>query len=504
MTFNLVTEEGQKEDAESRQQEAEDQGAEEDNHGLGADLPLEQRLIDELTIICCSSEGDAVLLTFLEQEHIEGGLHILLTPDLREDTLLDRRCRDTSLEHGILRLDALTVDIGRATSLHEGSLDGALEFLDGGSQRLYLRSLLTGSLQQAVTILDSLVVAVDEVGGGTIGETDVRGDDLILVLGVVDIFTQVVEHLDLGVGLGKTGRELVGHLHRLGSVCQGGHGILLLELLDLALSGSQLCVDLCHTVVDELLCAQGDFVLVGIGLAVVADVQLTEHIHTTAVVLVLEGELGNRGLLGSGSDGELLQVVRSHLHGGTDGDEIGLTVVELTVGILCDGEYAQRGLERRGKGISPVDEGFDLCFILHGRSFHHIFATLAPDLHLEPLGLLQEVDVKRVEVLGIEIHIDRLGQISNPVDHTAFCTIFGIKLEILDDIAEEHTRLEYLYLVLDSGGVGQEAKIFNAGQHLVGVVVLLVGILDEHTGRDFIDGLCVAEVDEGHAETDDE
>ena len=151
-----------------------------------------------------------------------------------------------------------------------------------------------------------------------------------------------------------------------------------------------------------------------------------------------------------------------------------------------------------------MDEGFDLCFILHGRSFHHIFATLAPDLQLEPLCLLQEVDVKGVEVLGIEIHIDRLGKISNPVDHTAFCTIFGIKLEILDDIAEEHTRLEYLYLVLDSGGVGQEAKIFNAGQHLVGVVVLLIGILDEHTGRDFIDGLCVAEVDEGHAETDDE
>ena len=109
---------------------------------------------------------------------------------------------------------------------------------------------------------------------GPVGQTDVGGDDVVLVLGVVDIVAQVVEHLHLGVGLRQAGRELVGHLDRLGGVGERGDTAGALDALNLAVAETQLLVDLRHAVVDELLGAQGYLVLVGIGLAVVADGQL--------------------------------------------------------------------------------------------------------------------------------------------------------------------------------------------------------------------------------------
>ena len=77
-----------------------------------------------------------------------------------------------------------------------------------------------------------LVVIVDELRGGSVGNTDIGRDNLVTVIGIIDILTHIVEHLHLGVGLRETGRELIGHLYRLRGIGQGGDSVLLLELLD--------------------------------------------------------------------------------------------------------------------------------------------------------------------------------------------------------------------------------------------------------------------------------
>ena len=183
---------------------------------------------------------------------------------------------------------------------------------------------------------------------------------------------------------------------------------------------------------------------------------------------------------------------------------IGRIFVEFTTAIVRHGDDTQRGLEGRREGVSLVDEGLQFVLILHGRTFHDKLLTLAPDFHLQPLGLLQEVEVEGVEVLGIEVDVDGLRLVDNRIPDSAFTAIFSVQFEILDHIAKQHARLQHLHLVVDTVGVGQEAEVFHAGQHLAGCVSLLVLILDQHTGRDLIDGLCIAEVDEGHAEADDE
>ena len=117
MALDLIAEQGEDPDDESRNEECHDKGTGKDERLLGTDTTLDKRLVDELTIVGSGRQGDAVLLTFLEEQHIERGLDILLATDLVEDTLLDRGCRDTALELGELGHDALTVDICRTACL---------------------------------------------------------------------------------------------------------------------------------------------------------------------------------------------------------------------------------------------------------------------------------------------------------------------------------------------------------------------------------------------------
>ena len=332
-TLNLITEEVEDEDDGKRDGEGQEQGTDEDDETLRTHLTLIERLVDELTLVGSGCQGDAVLLTLLQEQEIHARLHVLLTANLVEHTLLDGCGGDTALVFAELRGDALTVDVGRAAGLQQGGLDARLQTLDGLGERLYLGRRLTGSRQQTVTILHSLVVAGDELGGGPVGQTDVGGDNLILILRIVDVFTQIVEHLDLGVGLGEACRELVRHLHGLGRIDgETSHGVLTLETLNLTLGRTQLLVDLLHAFVDELLGAQGYLVLVGIGLVVVAFGQTAEEVHTALDVLVGQRHLGDISQLGGGRDGHCLQILGSHDHRRHNLDKVGLARLQLETG----------------------------------------------------------------------------------------------------------------------------------------------------------------------------
>ena len=71
MALDLIAEQGKDPDDESRNEECHDKGTGKNNKLLGAYHTLDKRFVNELTIVGSGCQGDAVLLTFLEEQHIQ-------------------------------------------------------------------------------------------------------------------------------------------------------------------------------------------------------------------------------------------------------------------------------------------------------------------------------------------------------------------------------------------------------------------------------------------------
>ena len=85
-------------------------------------------------------------------------------------------------------------------------------------------------------------------------QTDIGGDNLVFVAGIVHELAQIIQQLNLGIRLAEFGLVLRALRQRLGSIrLQAGHGITLLIVFQRILRGAQLCIDFLQTTVDELL-----------------------------------------------------------------------------------------------------------------------------------------------------------------------------------------------------------------------------------------------------------
>ena len=127
-------------------------------------------------------------------------------------------------------------------------------------------------MQQLVALQGYSVVFVDECSGTLVTQTHVRWDGLMIVVGFIHVFVQFVEQCQLCVGFCQTLAELIGIRYCLcGVYFQFHHLVALLEVLQFTFCVAQFGVDFLQTVVDELLCAYGNEVLVFVGLSVVDD-----------------------------------------------------------------------------------------------------------------------------------------------------------------------------------------------------------------------------------------
>ena len=302
VTFDAIAHELEEQEDSKRNDEGQDDSSSQDGIILRADLASELRRVEELALVGSGSKRDGVLLALLEKQEVEVGLDTLLATNLIEDALLLRGHADTALILDILILYTLAMDIGRATGLHKGCADGALELVEGGSESLYLRGLLAGRLQEAVTILYNLVVVGDKTCGCSVGKTDIGGDNLIGVSGIIDVFTEIVEQLNLGVRLCQALLITAAKALRLaGSRLITGHGIAALIILDAALGGTKFLVDLLDTLVDKLLGLKSNLVLIGIGLVVVATDNLAKIIDGAKTIDIVHSQNCNRSVAAHGS-----------------------------------------------------------------------------------------------------------------------------------------------------------------------------------------------------------
>ena len=239
-----------------------------------------------------------------------------MATNLCEHTLLIRRLTHTTLVLRVLVLHTLALNLSRTAGLRQGIDDRHLQLVQRAGQCQHLRCMRTGSLQIAVAVLHSLVIACNQCCRSLIRHTHVRGDDAILVGRVVHILAQVVQQLDLRAGLGQFCRVFIRHLQCLSSIqLQVNHLVHLFIALQLTLRLTQFLVDLLDTLIDKLLRLQRNLVLVSIRLTVVAVHQCTQEVDTTLGVRILQRNLSDIRLFRGSSHVHGSQVFASHQYG---------------------------------------------------------------------------------------------------------------------------------------------------------------------------------------------
>ena len=157
--------------------------------------------------------------------------------------------------------------------------------------------------------MHELVVVADEACCGIIIQTNIRGQRLESVVGVVHIVLHFIEQSYLCVCLGELLRVLVSVREGAGSIgFEVDHTIALLVAFELSLSVSEFRIDLFQTSVDKLFGTLRHLVLVLVGLSVVADRELLQVVNGALWVLIAQSQLCDRCGLASLRDVELAYI----------------------------------------------------------------------------------------------------------------------------------------------------------------------------------------------------
>ena len=130
MTFYLISEQLQQIGYQQRQGEAKHDGSQHDNGTLRAHLAAIGWLINQTALVGCGSQRDGILLTLLQQHQIKARLHFLLSAYLGQHAFLFWCIFHLGLELTVLFLNALTIDVGRATCLTQGFTDTHLQLVE--------------------------------------------------------------------------------------------------------------------------------------------------------------------------------------------------------------------------------------------------------------------------------------------------------------------------------------------------------------------------------------
>ena len=126
-------------------------------------------------------------------------------------------------------------------------------------------------------------------------------------------------------------------------------------------------------------------------------------------------------------------------------------------------------------------------------------------MHLQTdlAGLIEQHLVEAVEVERVEIDGDGLLGIDQVILDTTLALILSIELEVLHHIAQQHARLQDLYLVLNTGGVGEEAQVLHIIQQVGGITLLLV-VLHHEAARHLVHRTGIAQVKQRGGQTDNQ
>ena len=266
----------------------------------------------------------------------------------------------------------------------------------------------------------------------------------------------------------------------------------LLVSFKLTLGVAQLGIDLLQTGVDERLCANGNLVLVLIGLAVVANHQLLQVVGSTLRVLVAQDELGDGRGLRRLTHRERTGILIRHGFRRTDGHEVNGTFVNRLRGVGDNRDGASLGADGgRQLGDGLVERSFV------GDDTRDVVAVALRD-NLQLDGSTQLLEMSRVEVDG-----ERVVLIEKVLLDFSLAHVGDIKLEVADSLLGDGTRLQDFHFVVDTCRVGNGSQRGSIDDAVSSSSVAFL-FLDEHLRIRLINRCLVAQVDGCKSQADDQ
>ena len=188
----LVSHELYEEEYEERHDKAYSESTEQYVVAVWRDLSVECRVVNKFTLVSRCSEGDGVLLTFLQEHEIKSGAHFLLSSYLIQDTFLDRALLYLCAILRQLALHGIALNLVVVACLSHGAAYAGREVVELFCQRYHRRRVLVGSSEQSVAFEYDLVVCIDERRGRLVSQSDIRRECLVLVLRQVHIVCDTV------------------------------------------------------------------------------------------------------------------------------------------------------------------------------------------------------------------------------------------------------------------------------------------------------------------------
>ena len=469
-------------------------------------LDVARRRGDDSGVVGGEGLGEFVLLTFLEEEEVEGLLHLLLATHRLQIFCL---VRVAGYLGGGLRLVGLQVGKLGVEAHHE-VVDAGDDALAHRRQGLVVvgdeRVLLAGVRHEVVALQLGLVVLADLLLDARVLDARVGRQELVLAHLAGEEVADVLRHGDAG---GEVENQLVGLaalLHEL--LCGGLHvrqEVGALEGGDVLIHIAQLTLDDAEALGDEVGGGDGHLVLV---------------VHP---VLAINGDDGVQDVLGTGGehilvsevdDGRLLlaQVggeVRLDLVG--HGVEVGTGHVELrglgwaaallaSVQELAVGRgYADLDLADR-RAIDMAELHFQLGVIIDLLAFLVDALEIREDgtsalLHLHAQGgTLLVAKVEELDgdwqVLAIEGHLME----------TAVDGVVHVEVESLAGLQQHRWRLDGNQLVVDVALAAAESHVGKHGGDVAAYALPLAVLLDHEGGGALIHAWGGEEVIHGDAE----
>ena len=440
---------------------------------LGVGSGRERRALglgDDTGVVGGECLGKLVLLTLLEEEHVEGFLDFLLTLDAEQVLGLVGVVGQAGSSLLFRLLDTALLGLEGIDQVVDGSQDGAAHSHKAGIHFLHERVALGGIGHDVVALQHQVVVLAYLSGDVGVAQAGGRREHIRHSAGGAHRSADVTGCVELVVQVLNLAGGLLGLVHIHTRHCRDVRNhILALVGRDIGIDAAELLLDVLETLVDEERSAHGHLVAVVNPVLVVHLDDHIQHVLGPAGALVGEGQVKHVGVVLLVQGGRAQTVVvrgRGLLH------RVVVHIDSLVEG--CGASLVAHNHERAAYGGKRVPEGAGiLLHILGVGDFHTNLEARGGDG-----GHFEVHPACRLDKLRLDRERDSVDDV---LAGTAGDKVIEIQAHTLHDAAHQVGRLEGDDFIGQLGVLlGHTAR----GEHRLQVAggTPHGGFLDEHGG----------------------
>ena len=283
--LNLEAQQAGQIDAAQGYGQSQDEGHQVDVPTVGRGQCLHAGFFHDAAVVGRGSQGDGILLAFLEEHQVEVGLDFLLTGDGDQFAFLLGRAADAALVFPGFQVEVVAGDLQGFLHAFHRSQHRAAGGGNGSVEIDHSRVALVRGAQQAFALDKHLVVLRNDVDQAVVRQAHIGRDNLVAVVRIFNISAEESHETQLRVVFRPFLVVLATALEsQLGIGAQVGQSGPLLIIRQFAFRRAQFFIDDADALVDKLSRAAGHLVFVFVGIVVVERDQGIEHVHAPADV----------------------------------------------------------------------------------------------------------------------------------------------------------------------------------------------------------------------------